>query len=195
MEMALEDRAQTAIISLRRILKATDANVRAIARDAGLTTSQLIVLQLLRGRGEMLAGEIARSMELKQATISILLDRLQEIGMISRQRGEGDRRQVWVRLTAAGLQAVNAAPDLLQDRFRARFSKLPEWEQAGLIASLLRIVSLLDAEGIDASPLLDVGPVNALREDDDGKDGDGNDGGAKADNAKADNAKDGGQTS
>jgi DNA-binding MarR family transcriptional regulator len=84
---------------------------------------------------------------------------LQEAGLVARQRGESDRRQVWVTITDIGREKLSAAPDLLQEVFRARFERLPEWEQAFLIAALLRIVSLLDAEEIDASPVLDVVPI------------------------------------
>ena len=51
-------------------------------------------------------------------------------------------------------------PDVLQDRFAARFEKLADWEQASVIAGLERVAALLNAEGIDASPVLDVGALD-----------------------------------
>jgi DNA-binding MarR family transcriptional regulator len=155
----VQDRANDALIALRRILKATDANIKALAALSGLTASQLRVLQLLAARGKMLTSELARTVALNLATVSILVDKLQEAGLVARQRGESDRRQVWVTITDIGREKLSAAPDLLQEVFRARFERLPEWEQAFLIAALLRIVSLLDAEEIDASPVLDVVPI------------------------------------
>lgn len=155
----MQDRANDALIALRRILKATDANIKALAALSGLTASQLRVLQLLAARGKMLTSELARTVALNLATVSILVDKLQEAGLVARQRGESDRRQVWVTITDIGREKLSAAPDLLQEVFRARFERLPEWEQAFLIAALLRIVSLLDAEEIDASPVLDVVPI------------------------------------
>jgi DNA-binding MarR family transcriptional regulator len=61
---------------------------------------------------------------------------------------------VWVTLTEEGRATMRSAPDALQDLFAAKFSSLPGWEQAMLVAALERIASLLNAEGIDASPLL-----------------------------------------
>lgn len=55
-----------------------------------------------------------------------------------------------------------SAPDLLQAEFGARFAQMPEWEQAYINAALVRLVSLLGATGIDASPVLDVGSVTDL---------------------------------
>lgn len=159
---AVSDQAETALVALRRILKATASNVKAVAHKTGLTASQLLVLQVLKTRGETLTGELAKAVDLKQATISILLDKLQERGLVERQRGESDRRQVWVHITEEGGRALEGAPDLLHETFRQRFRHLAEWEQASLVAALLRVVSLLDAEEIDASPLLDVGGINDL---------------------------------
>lgn len=158
----MSDQSEAALIALRRIMKATAVNVRTVAHKTGLTASQLLVLQVLRARGEMLTGDLARAVDLKQATISILLDKLQARGLIERRRGETDRRRVWVHITDEGNRTLSSAPDLLQSSFRKRFSKLAEWEQASLVASLLRVVSLLDAEEIEASPILDVGEVNDL---------------------------------
>jgi len=158
----LDDMAETALIALRRILKATEANVRALSRQSGLTASQLLVLQVLKTRGETLTGDLARQVDLKQATMSILLDKLQARGLVDRRRGDTDRRRVWVRITEAGARTMQGAPDLLQETFRSRFRHLADWEQAALVSALLRVVALLDAEAIDASPVLDVGQVTDL---------------------------------
>ncbi|MEQ8747042.1 MarR family winged helix-turn-helix transcriptional regulator [Pyruvatibacter sp.] len=158
----MEDQTEVALVALRRILKATEANVKALAADSGLTASQLLVLQLLSSRGEMLNGDLADAVDLKQATTSILVDKLQERGLVERRRGERDRRRVWVEVTQAGRDLAAGAPDLLQNIFRRRFANLADWEQASLVAALLRLVSLLDAENIDASPVLDVGVVTDL---------------------------------
>ncbi len=160
----MEDQAEVALVAMRRILKATEANVRELAGESGLTASQLLVLQVLKTRGETLTGDLAKAVDLKQATISILLDKLQGRGLVERRRGETDRRRVWIRITEAGARVLQGAPDLLQETFRTRFRHLADWEQASLVAALLRVVSLLDAEQIDASPVLDVGHVIDLPE-------------------------------
>lgn len=154
--------SETALISLRRILKAVEAQSRSLARDTSLTPSQLVVLKELAQRGGAQPSELARAAGLKQATISILLDKLQARGLVLRARGDADRRTVKVQITPDGRQMLDAAPDLLQAEFGARFAKLPGWEQAYINAALTRLVSLLGAGDIDASPILDVGPVTDL---------------------------------
>lgn len=154
--------SEQALISLRRILKAVDAHARALARDTSLTPSQLVVLKELSAVDGAQPGELARAAGLKQATISVLLDRLQARGLVQRTRGNTDRRTVRVQITPEGRSTLAGAPDLLQADFGARFEQLADWERAYINAALTRLVSLLGAEGIDASPILDVGAINEL---------------------------------
>lgn len=164
-EIALDsprDASGQALISLRRILKVVDAHARSLARDTSLTPSQLAVLKELAMRGTSQPGELAKAVGLKQATISILLDKLQARGLVLRSRGDADRRTVFVQITPNGRRMLAEAPDLLQAEFGARFAHLPEWEQAYINAALTRLVSLLGAGDIDASPVLDVGAVTDL---------------------------------
>src|SRR3546814_10054360 len=45
-------------------------------------------------------------------------------GLVRRQRGDSDRRQVWLSLTGEGREKLAAAPDGLQQNFRERFENL-----------------------------------------------------------------------
>jgi DNA-binding MarR family transcriptional regulator len=153
------DASERAVIALRRIIRVTESHSRALARDLGTTASQVIVLRIIEHAGEAMAGQVAEQASMSQATISSLLDNLEGSGLAVRRRGKDDRRRVWVSLTPAGRAFLDSIPDLLQERFESRFRTLPAWEQGYLVAALDRITSLLDAEQIDASPVLDVGAI------------------------------------
>jgi DNA-binding MarR family transcriptional regulator len=171
----VERRTDTALVALRRILRITEINARRLAGESGLTISQLLVLQRVAADGKAMPSSLARVLGLKQATITVLVNKLEEIGFVSRRRDTEDRRRIWIELTADGSAVVEAAPDLLQDRFRTQFEQLGDWEQSMIISVLERIAGFLDAESIDASPVLDVGeldllPVAHFPAVDDGKD-------------------------
>jgi DNA-binding MarR family transcriptional regulator len=151
---------EQALIELRRILRATQLGARTLARESGMTTSQLVVLQNLKSQGEMTARQIAQSMHLTQATVTSLLDRLQERGWITRRKGDEDRRRVYVQLTAAGMQQLKRTPESLQERFVSQFSALQLWEQSAILAALQRVAHMIDAASIDAAPVLDVGRID-----------------------------------
>lgn len=159
----MEDRSKRILVVMRQILRATDTHARLLSRLSGVTTSQLLALQLLDERGESTAGEIASSMGITQATTTSLLQKLEAAGLIARRRGDTDRRQVWLSLTDLGREKLANAPVGLQETFSERFEALEQWEQAMLIAAMERIAAMLDAENIDAAPLLDIGAVDRDR--------------------------------
>ena len=154
------ERSANALIAIRRILRAAELASRTVAEQTGLTPSQIVVLQIIAQTGQPNAGTVAETARLSQATVTAILDRLEDRGLVTRERDPGDRRRVAVELTEKGRTALADAPDVLQNRFVARFDRLLDWEQAGLIAALERVAALLDAEGIDASPVLDVGRLD-----------------------------------
>jgi DNA-binding MarR family transcriptional regulator len=156
----MEDRTQTSLIALRRILRATELNARKLARATGLTTPQLIVLEIVAAAGRLTPKEIAARAGVGQATVTSLVGKLEARGLVTRRRAELDRRAIWVAPTDEGLELLEAAPDPLQRTFSNQFEQLPDWEQAMIVAALEKVGAMLDAGAIDASPLLDVGAVD-----------------------------------
>lgn len=136
-------------------------NSRALAKAVNLSPTQLIMLQTL-SRGEGLSpGAVSKQLSISQATVTALIDKLSARGLVERDRDEIDKRRVLIRITTKGKSAMASAPDQLQSNFVMRFQALPEWEQSFLIAALQRTAMLLDAEEIDAAPVLDIGRISS----------------------------------
>lgn len=160
MDKGMMARSDLALIALRQIQRKTELAAKRLAQTAGLTTSQLVVMQILEERSETSAGDLSQLTQLKQATITSLIDKLVARGYVTRERGATDRRKVWLGLTREGRAGLDAAPDLLQEVFGERFNALPDWHQSMLVSSLERVSSLLDAEDFDVAPMLDVGALD-----------------------------------
>lgn len=153
------------IAALRRITRAIDLHSRLLMKSCGLTAPQLAALRAL-DRGEPLtAGAVARKIHLGQATVSGILNRLEKRDLITRSRDVRDRRSVMLQLTEAGRELVSRAPSPLQEQFHRRLSKLAAWEQTMILATLQRIASMMDAEGIEASPMLASGTPSAAEDE------------------------------
>lgn len=148
-----------ALKALRRILRASELSNRQLATQTGLTPSQLLVLQEIGERGEVTPTELSTALQFGQATITNIVDRLEALGLVTRQRSERDKRRVHLTLTPAGGNTAETAPNLLQARFTERFVALQEWEQAMMLASLSRLADLLGTPH-DAAPLLDSGAID-----------------------------------
>lgn len=149
------DKLHEALISIRRILRASDIHAKKLGKVTGLKTSQLVVLQSLEEFGEMTVGEIAGKVNLAQASATALVDRLQSMNLVMRARGNTDKRKVFVQLTDQGRSVLDRAPMALHDRFSDKFKALDDWEQNFLIAALQRVSGMMDASDYDVAPLLD----------------------------------------
>jgi DNA-binding MarR family transcriptional regulator len=96
---------------------------------------------------------------LSQATVTNVIARLESNGLVSREKSAGDRRSTEVRLTEAGAEKIASAPEPLQADFLENFRKLEPWEANMMLSSLQRLAAMMNAEGIDASPILAVGEI------------------------------------
>ncbi|MCW1431676.1 MarR family transcriptional regulator [Novosphingobium sp. JCM 18896] len=161
----IEPRTEFALRAIRRLLRSADLSERRLAAATGLTPSQLVVLQEVAREGETTAGGIATAVQFSQATVTSIVDRLVERSFVVRSRREKDRRKVWVTITAEGQEILSSAPDVMQDRFQQRFSQLADWEQAMIVAMLERLSAVLDADGLEAAPVIDAGIIDRIAPD------------------------------
>lgn len=148
------------LVALRRITRAIDLHSKSLQKKTGLTTSQLLVMEIINKLGSPSPSTIAREMVLSQATVTTLLDRLTKNQLVVRVKSDQDKRSVTVDLTERGKELVSHAPELLQAGFLNEYRKLPDWQRNSLIASLQQIAYLMDAEQLDASPILDTGELH-----------------------------------
>lgn len=156
----MDSTLQDSLISLRRIIRATESGARELAKKADMATSELLTLQAVADNPGISPGELAKSMSLSPVTSTVILQKLESRGLIEKIRSKTDKRRLEVVLTEKGQHEVNDAPSSLQTRFANRFAQLPSWEQH-LIASVLgKVTALLGAEAMDAAAILDVGELD-----------------------------------
>lgn len=148
------------LVALRRVIRATDLHSKYLAKNTGLTAPQILILQTIRDKGALTIGEVASDVSLSQATVTTILDRLEKRDMVYRERSKEDKRKVHAHLTDAGLETMKTAPMPLQEHFTKQFNDLHDWEKTMIISSLQRVAQMMDAQHIDASPILDVGVID-----------------------------------
>ncbi|MFL0806285.1 MAG: MarR family transcriptional regulator [Oceanobacter sp.] len=153
-------RYEEVLVALRRIIRATDLHSKQLSKTSGLTAPQLLILQTLRQHEELTVGEVARHVSLSQATVTTIIDRLEKRQYVVRERSTIDKRKVYVSLTDEAGKILLDAPKPLQDSFIRQFQDLHEWEQSMILSSLERVAHMMDAQHIDASPVLDVGALD-----------------------------------
>ena len=145
--------------SLRRIIRAVEIHSRKLAQNHRITGPQLACLLALKEGGPLLGTRLARKVYLSPSTVVGIVDRLEEKGLVTRERSPTDRRQVQVCITAAGVQLVANAPSPLQDKLSEALKNLPELEQVSITLALEKVVEMMEAGRIEASPVLESGPI------------------------------------
>jgi DNA-binding MarR family transcriptional regulator len=153
----LLNQIEEVLIALRRVIRATDLHSKYLAKTTGLTAPQILLLQTLRDKGQITIGELAQEVSLSQATVTTILDRLEKRELVYRQRSETDKRKVHAFLTEQAVEILKNAPIPLQEQFTRQFGDLQEWEQTMIISALKRVAQMMDAQHIDAAPVLDIG--------------------------------------
>ena len=147
--------------AIRQIIRAVDVHSRRLRAEHSVTTPQLICLYSLAHGEPVTLSQLARNVNLGVSTVNGIVDRLETRDQVCRRRCTVDRRRVYVECTEAGRRLIADAPSLLQDRLAEALQELPELEQASIALSLERVVELMEAKDLDASPnLLPSGHLN-----------------------------------
>jgi DNA-binding MarR family transcriptional regulator len=78
----------------------------AVARKLGLHSTDEKVLRLL-GDAALTAGDLVAYTGLTGAAVTALIDRLESLGYVTRERDSDDRRRVTIRAVGAKLREIN----------------------------------------------------------------------------------------
>ncbi len=145
------------LVAIRQIIRGIDLHSRKLNKSTGLTGPQLVILQELEKGGENYTiRQLSQMVNLSQATVTTILDRLEAKGLVVRQRSTIDKRKVHVLLTDKGNELLSDSPTALQEEFITKFQSLESWEQNLLLSSVQRIAQMMNAEKLDAAPYLEV---------------------------------------
>lgn len=166
----LENRSQHALAAIHRILRVVDTQTRNLAKGSGVSSSQMLLLQLTDGLEQTTPSQLAQFSCLSQATVTSLVDKLERRGWVKREKDTTDRRRIWITVTEDGKQVVANSPNQFREVFHTRFNHLEDWEQAYILAALERVGSLLgfaedglstqsintDKEALESGPIKDL---------------------------------------
>ncbi len=97
-----EERALRLWIALARAYATFSREVAGRIAEYGLTTPQFGVLEALHHLGPLPLGELAGKLLVTGGNVTYVMDRLEQQGLVTRERDEGDRRVVLAHLTDEG---------------------------------------------------------------------------------------------
>lgn len=130
--------------SLRRIIRAVSLYSHQLAATYKVTAPQLLCLLTIVNEGSLHLSTLSKQVFLSASTVVGILDRLEEKGLITRQRDYKDRRLINIQATPKGKALIAQAPSPLPTALAESLQQLPELEQATIALSLQRVVDLME---------------------------------------------------
>lgn len=104
----------------------------------GITGTQYNVLRILRGAGPdgLCRNEVAERLINRMPDATRLLDRMEEAGLVSRERSESDRRLVRTRITKKGRNLVDSLDDEVEQQHEKELGHMSKKDLEKLIELL-----------------------------------------------------------
>jgi len=125
------------IISLNRNFNRTLRHeFHGLMQDSGFTFPQLSVISILTKNGEQKVSDISEKMGLSDSTVSGILDRLEQKGIIERKRNKDDRRVVKIYLVKGSQQICQEFHRKREEYFAHLLKELSEQEISDIIKGL-----------------------------------------------------------
>lgn len=119
--------------------------MRALVHEGiDLTSNQYKTLLAVAARGECSLGDLARTLEVAMSSASQMVDRLVLQGLLEREPAIDNRRQVVIRLSPHGVNLIAELQRATLQGYEKVLARLPESEQAALVAAFETIATILN---------------------------------------------------
>ena len=137
------------VFAIRRLMQAQELYTKELNKKYQVSTPQLNCLLALYEYGPLPPSRIADYIMVKSSTITGIVDRLEQKGLVSRYRNSPDRRVITIELTEAGRKLAENAPPPIQQKIVDGLKRLPEDEVNQIVFGLTKLTDLLDVQDLD----------------------------------------------
>lgn len=136
--------------SLRALVRALRISTRAVEKEIGISGAQLFVLQQLLESPARSVNELAERTSTHQSSVSTVVSRLVDRGLVRREPSADDGRRMEISITDRGRRLVESAPLTAQTRMQQAMRRL----EAGQVRSLGEgLEALVRESGFAGEPL------------------------------------------
>lgn len=132
--------------AIRRLVRHLRLADRAAQSDLGISGAQLFVLSELGKTPSLSLNDLATRTRTDQSSVSVVVSRLVEAGLVTRDRDPRDARRLILNLTRSGQAMLQRAPAVAQEQILAVIDRLPPDGRKQLADSLTELVETLGAE-------------------------------------------------
>jgi DNA-binding MarR family transcriptional regulator len=134
---------RAALDGIRRIVQLLRSASRTAEHEVGLSGAQLFVLQRLAAAPALSVNELAERTLTHQSSVSVVVQRLRQRGLVARRTSPDDARRAAVSLTKRGRELLGRAPGAAQDRLIGGLVGLSSVERRTLAKTLARLLQCM----------------------------------------------------
>jgi len=156
------------LIALRRIVRYLRLADREVEMACRLSAAQLFVLHALVETSGLSLAELADRTLTDQSSVSTVVARLVEGGLVSRRASTTDRRRAELRITPAGHRMIQRAPRAPQAQIIAAIRAMPAARRTELVRALEGLAAVMGASKVAPRMLFEDEPPRARRKRSDG---------------------------
>ena len=143
------DMVKEVIFLIRKLIHGAELYTKELNKKYAITSAQLNCLLALRENGPLPPSQIARHMIVNSSTVTGVIDRLEQKGLVRRQRNSPDRRIINIQLTADGKKLAEVAPPPIQQRVVDGLQQMSQRELKQIIISLTKLTKMLDLQNLE----------------------------------------------
>jgi len=130
-------------------MQAGEFYTKALNKKYQVSAPQLNCLLSLYENGPLPPSQIAKHIMVKSSTVTGIVDRLEQKGLVQRYRNSPDRRVITIELTDSGKNLAKNAPPPIQQKIIDGLKKLSKDELDQVILSLTKLTDMLDVQDLD----------------------------------------------
>ena len=149
LEMPIKHRTKEIIFSIRKLMQAGEFYTKELNKKYQVSAPQLNCLLSLYENGPLPPSQIAKHIMVKSSTVTGIVDRLEQKGLVKRFRNSPDRRIITIELTDSGKNLAKNAPPPIQQKIIDGLKKLSKDELDQIILPLTKLTDMLDVQDLD----------------------------------------------
>ncbi|MBN1103745.1 MAG: MarR family transcriptional regulator [Deltaproteobacteria bacterium] len=134
---------------MRKLMQGDELYTKELNRTYQVSAPQLSCLLALYEHGPLPPSHIAKTIMVESSTVTGVIDRLEQKGLVERSRTSPDRRVIIVSLTEKGTDLAKNAPPPFQKKIMEGLRKLPDLEVEKIVQALNTLTYMLDVQDLD----------------------------------------------
>ena len=131
---------QNILDSIRRIVRGLRVSSKIAEKELGISGAQLFVLQKLSQARRLSVNELAERTLTHQSSVSVVVSRLVEQGLVARSQSKTDARRMELELTDQGRAQLKKIPPTTQENLMTSIEGMKPSEQNKLSTMLAALV-------------------------------------------------------